>query len=231
MKGKSPGEWLGGAVQHPWLAGRLSARSRRVLFGAPTELPQVALTFDDAPHEELTPALLDVLDRHSATATFFCLGSQAAERPHLVEDLVRRGHEVGNHLWEDRPSVLQSAEEFQRDLLRTHDILVAAGGRPRFVRPGSGWVRPSMLRTAHRHGYQVALGSIAVLDLSVSDVHEQERFVARRLQPGAVVVLHEGYGHRSRVVPLTDRILGVLEERGLQAVSLSRLHDPAEDFG
>lgn len=229
--GRSPVEWVGGAVQHPWLAGRLAARSRRVLFAAPTELPHVALTFDDAPHVELTPALLDVLDRHGATATFFCLGSRAAQRPDLVEELVRRGHEVGNHLWEDRPSVLQSAEDFQRDLLRTHDILVAAGGTPRFVRPGSGWVRPSMLRTAHRHGYRVALGSIAVLDLSVSDLDEQERFVAGRLRPGSVVVLHEGYGHRSRVVQLTDRILGVLERRGLRAVSLSRLHDSGEEPG
>ncbi len=225
------GQWVGSVAQHPWLAGRLSERSRRVLFGAPTSLPQVALTFDDAPHAELTPALLDVLDRHSATATFFCLGSRAAEQPQLIEELVRRGHEVANHLWEDRPSVLQPAEEFQRDLVRTHDILVAAGARPRFVRPGSGWVRPHMLRTAERHGYRLALGTIAVLDLSVSDLDEQERFVARRLQPGSVVVLHEGHEHRSRVVPLTDRILGVLAHRGLRAVSLSELHDSIDDGG
>ena len=231
MARRSPAEWAGGVVQHPWLAAQLAARSRRVLFAAPTPRPQVALTFDDAPHEELTPALLDVLDRHRATATFFCLGSHAAARPELVEELVRRGHEVGNHLWEDRPSVLQSAEEFRRDLLRTHDVLVTAGARPRFLRPGSGWVRPSMLRTVGEHGYQLALGSIAVLDLTVSDVEEQQRFVARRLQPGAVIVLHEGYGHRSRVVPLTDRILTVLAERGLEAVSLSDLHDGTEGIG
>src|SRR5437660_11793757 len=99
---RSVAEWAGGVVQQPWLAARLAERSRRILFAAPTALPQVALTFDDAPHEELTPALLDVLDRHAATATFFCLGERAAERPELVRQLVRRGHEVGNHLWEDR---------------------------------------------------------------------------------------------------------------------------------
>lgn len=231
MAGRSAAEWIGSMVQHPWLAGRLAQRSRQVLFAAPTALPQVALTFDDAPHEELTPALLDVLDRHGATATFFCLGSRAAERPDLVEELVRRGHEVGNHLWEDRPSVLQPPEEFRRDLLRTHDVLVAAGGRPRFVRPGSGWVRPHMLRTAREQGYRLALGSIAVLDLTVADVAEQERFVARRLRPGAVIVLHEGYGNRSRVVPLTDRVLGVLASRGLRAVSMSELHDAPDVSG
>lgn len=228
MARRNAAEWVGGAVQHPWLASRLSARSRRVLFAAPTDRPEVALTFDDAPHPELTPALLDVLGGHDATATFFCLGSLAAERPELVQEVVRRGHEVGNHLWADRPSVLQRPEEFRADLLRTHEVLVAAGARPRFLRPGSGWVRPSMLRTAEELGYRLALGSIAVLDLSVADVDAQARFVARRLQPGAVVVLHEGYDHRSRVVPLADRILDVLEERGLQPVSLSRLHGAAD---
>lgn len=216
-------EWAGGAVQHPWLAARLAQRSRRVLFAAPTALPQVALTFDDAPHAELTAALLDVLDRHGATATFFCLGARAAERPDLVGEVVRRGHEVGNHLWADRPSIRQSPEEFRTDLLRTHDVLVAAGARPRFVRPGSGWVRPSMLRTAGEHGYRVVLGSIAVLDLDVRDLDQQEAFVARRLRRGAVVVLHEGYAHRSRVVELTDRVLGVLDRRGLTPVTLSEL--------
>lgn len=224
-------EWVGGAVQHPWLASRISARSRRVLFAAPTDRSEVALTFDDAPHPTLTPALLDVLGRHDATATFFCLGSLVAERPDLLHEVVRRGHEVGNHLWADRPSVLQRSEEFRADLLRTHEVLVTAGARPRFVRPGSGWVRPSMLRTVEEHGYRLALGSIAVLDLAVRDPGAQERFVACRLRPGAVVVLHEGRDERARVVALTDRILDVLAERGLQPVTLSRLHGATEEPG
>lgn len=217
-------DWVGGAVQHPWLASQVSARSRRVLFAAPTGRPEVALTFDDAPHPQLTPALLDVLGGHDAGATFFCLGSQAAERPELVREVVRRGHEVGNHLWADRPSVLQRPEEFRADLRRTHEMLVGAGARPRFLRPGSGWVRPSMLRAAQEHGYRVALGSIAVVDLTVRDLDAQERFVASRLRPGSVVVLHEGRNERAGVVALTERILGVLAQRGLQPVSLSRLH-------
>jgi peptidoglycan/xylan/chitin deacetylase (PgdA/CDA1 family) len=220
-------EWAGGAVQHPWLAAQVSVRSRRVLFAGPADRPEVALTFDDGPHPELTPALLDVLGGHDATATFFCLGSAVAGRPELVHGVVRRGHEVGNHLWEDRPSVLQRPEEFRADLARTHEVLVEAGARPRFLRPGSGWVRPSMLRAAEEHGYRLALGSIAVLDLSVTDLEAQERFVASRLRPGAVVVLHEGRPERAGVVALTDRILDALEERGLQPVSLSRLHGAA----
>jgi peptidoglycan/xylan/chitin deacetylase (PgdA/CDA1 family) len=214
--------WVG-RRQPPWLARLLARRSRRVLFAVPTTERAVALTFDDGPHPELSPALLDVLARQRARATFFLLGSETSAHPDLVARMVEEGHEVANHTWADRPSVLLGAAAFERDVERTHRALVEAGGEPRFLRPGSGWVRPSMLRTAERHGYRLVLGSVAVLHLRVSDVQAQARFVLDRVQPGAVVVLHEGYAERADVVPLTDRVLTGLRERGYEAVTLSEL--------
>jgi peptidoglycan-N-acetylglucosamine deacetylase len=214
--------WVG-RRQPPWLARVLARLSRRVLFAVPTATPQVALTFDDGPHPELTPALLEVLARHGARATFFLLGEPAEARPDLAAAVVAEGHEVANHGWVDRPSALLRAEDFEDDVGRTHRALMVSGADPVFLRPGSGWVRPSMLRTAARHGYRVALGSVAVLDLDVTDVERQARFVLDRVQPGAVVVLHEGYAERAGVVPLTDRVLTGLRERGLEPVTLSAL--------
>jgi peptidoglycan/xylan/chitin deacetylase (PgdA/CDA1 family) len=164
-----------------------------------------------------------VLARHRARATFFLLGEPAAARPDLVAAVVAGGHEVANHGWADRPSVLLTRGQFARDLTRTHRELAAAGADPVFFRPGSGWVRPSMLRTAARHGYRVALGSIAVLDLRAADVAAHLRFVGHRLQPGAVVVLHEGYAERANVVALTDRVLTEVRAQGYEAVTLSEL--------
>lgn len=219
---------LGWAVrrQPRALARVLARRSRRVLFAAPTSRPAVALTYDDGPHPSLTPALLEVLGRHGARATFFLLGVRVAERPDLANAVVAGGHEVGNHTWADRPSVLLTVPDLERDVLCTHRQLVAAGGAPVFLRPGSGWVRPAMLRAAARHGYRVVLGSVAVRDLRVADVDAQARFVLSRLQPGAVVVLHEGYADRAGVVPLTDRLLAGLAVRGYDAVTLSELFAP-----
>jgi peptidoglycan-N-acetylglucosamine deacetylase len=214
--------WVG-RRQPPWVAGLLARCSRRVLFAVPTTRRAIALTFDDGPHPELTPALLDVLARHGARATFFLLGAGAQAHPDVVARIVEEGHEIANHTWADRPSALLSAAAFARDVDRTHRVLVAAGGRPRFLRPGSGWFRPSMLRTAARRGYRVVLGSIAVLDLEVADVAAQVEFVLERVRPGAVVVLHEGYAERAGVVPLTDRVLTGLAARGYAAVTLAEL--------
>ncbi len=212
-----------GRRQPPVLARVLGRRSRRVVFAVPTARRAVALTFDDGPHPELTPALLEVLARYGARATFFLLGSGAAAHPGLVARIRGEGHEVANHTWADRPSALLSAAAFERDVVRTHAALAAAGAAPVWLRPGSGWFRPSMLRTAARHGYRVVLGSVAVLDLRVADVEGQARFVLERVQPGAVVVLHEGDVERAGVVPLTDRVLTGLRERGYEAMTLSEL--------
>src|SRR4051812_31759577 len=168
--------------QSPLLARWVARLPTGVLFAVPTTAQQVALTFDDGPHPDLTPALQEVLARHGATATFFLLGSQAAREPQLVADLVRAGHEVANHLWEDRASVLLPAGEYRRHLTATDVVLRRAGARPEFVRPGSGWIRPGMLHTARRYGYRTALGSIAVPDLVVRDVEHELRFVLRRLR-------------------------------------------------
>src|SRR5215813_9095205 len=61
---------------------------------------QVALTFDDGPDPEVTPMVLDLLDRHAARASFFCIGRRAAAYPEIVRDIIRRGHSVENHSYQ-----------------------------------------------------------------------------------------------------------------------------------
>jgi peptidoglycan/xylan/chitin deacetylase (PgdA/CDA1 family) len=213
--------------QPRWLAKLLAARSDTVLFGANTSQRQVALTFDDGPHPVLTRALMDVLDRHGARATFFLLGERVVECPEMARSLVARGHEVGNHMWDDRPSILLSRKSFRRDMLRTHERLVAVGASPHFFRPGSGWFRPSDLALLREYGYRLALGTVSVMDLDVCDPERWMRFVSARIQPGAIVVLHEGLERRARVVALTDGLLTILRERGYRFVTLGELFDPA----
>lgn len=212
--------WL---AQPRWVASWLAAHSRKVLFAVATTQREVALTFDDGPHPQLTPALLEVLRRYEARATFFLLGAQADEHGHIVEDLVRWRNEVGNHMWDDRPSALLSRADFERDLMRTDQVLTRVGGRPVFVRPGSGWIRGGMLRAVAQHGYRLVLGTIAVRDPEIHDLERALNFVAKRIQPGAVVVMHEGYASRSQVVELTDRLLRLLARDGYRAVTLSEL--------
>ena len=208
----------------PPAVARLLGRSSAVVVCVPTRARAVAVTVDDGPHAELTPEVLRVLERHGARATFFFLGAGVARHPDLAAAAVAAGHEIGNHGWADRPAVLQSRAAFRGDLRRTAAaVLAATGQEPRFVRPGSGWFRPAQLRDVRDAGWTLALGSVAVLDLRVDDVDREARFVVDRLQPGAVVVLHEGGRDRAGVVPLLDRVLTAARDRGYRCVTLSEL--------
>ncbi|HEX7775309.1 MAG TPA: polysaccharide deacetylase family protein [Parvibaculum sp.] len=74
--------------------------------GAPLGPKEIALTFDDGPNPEVTPRVLDILDRHCIKATFFMVGIYAAARPDLVREVAARGHYIGTHTW-DHPNNLR----------------------------------------------------------------------------------------------------------------------------
>jgi peptidoglycan-N-acetylglucosamine deacetylase len=212
------------ALRQPPAAARLLALQSVVVFAVPTTRPAVAITLDDGPSAALTPALLDVLRDHGAHASLFVLGSNVEAHPEVVASAHEAGHEIGNHGWVDRPAALLSRAELRRDLQRTgRAIAGVTGAEPRLMRPGSGWLRPVQLRDVRAQGLTVVLGSVATLDLRVADVGREVRFVADRLQPGAVVVLHEGAADRAGVVDLLDGVLAETERRGLETVTVSAL--------
>jgi peptidoglycan-N-acetylglucosamine deacetylase len=182
----------------------------------------VALTFDDGPDPVTTPGLLAVLAAHRARGTFFVVGERGHRHPALLAAIVGAGHELGNHLGRDEPSVLLGRAEFDRQLAGVHELLTRYGP-VRFWRPGSGWFTPSMLRSAAELDYRCALGSAGLIASRYPSPEALAARLARRCRPGAVIVLHEGPTGRDGVVPVVDQLLRELGRRGLSAVTLSEL--------
>ncbi len=200
----------------------LARRYPDVLFYADAEEPLVALTIDDAPHHALTPAILDVLAEHGARATFFVIGERVPGNERIVQRIVEEGHELGNHLMTDSPSVRLSAEEFERQLQGTHDLL-APFGPVRWFRPGSGWYSRRMIEQLQRYGYRCALGSAYAYDCHIRSEWYVSRHLLLNTQPGSVIILHEGCESRWRTVAVLRRVLPELQRRGYRVVSLSEL--------
>jgi peptidoglycan-N-acetylglucosamine deacetylase len=214
-----------------WSGPRLTARlvsrlcATDVIVSYPVRNGSVALTFDDGPHEETTSGLLAVLAAHGARATFFVIGERARPRPSLLAQITAGGHELGNHLMRDEPSVLLASDEFDRQLTEV-DRLLRAHGPVAFFRPGSGWFTPRMLRSGARLSYLCALGSVGLVASRYPEPAAVAARLARRSRPGSIIVLHEGTSDRAGVVEVTDRLLRALTRRGLRAVTLSELAGP-----
>ena len=205
-----------------WLVDRLAAAFPGCLYRVRTQERLVALTVDDGPDELTTPLILAELSRHAARATFFLIGDRLPGREALVRRLVAEGHELGNHLMHDRPSIRLSAEELARDLHRSHGLL-APYARVRWARPGSGWYSREIVSAMARKGYQCALGSVYPYDATIPSSAFTGHYILRNVRPGAVIVLHD-VGSRGRRTARTLRtVLPELRRRGYRVVTLTEL--------
>lgn len=178
----------------------------------------VALTFDDGPDPDGTPQVLEVLAAHHAHATFFELGEFAEAHPEVVRQVVDGGHEVGLHGWSHSRLTLDDGETIDADFDRAEAALRAAGAEPQLFRPTYGRIDSLGLGAAATRGYTIALWSDRLDDKC--NTHR----LAQRLQPGAIVMSHDGRGHATpELLDRIDELLTELDAAGYRYVTVSEL--------
>jgi cellulose synthase/poly-beta-1,6-N-acetylglucosamine synthase-like glycosyltransferase/peptidoglycan/xylan/chitin deacetylase (PgdA/CDA1 family)/spore germination protein YaaH len=192
---------------------------------------KVALTFDDGPDPRYTPAILDVLQREHAPASFFVVGMNAARAPELVTRAYAEGHEIGNHSF-THPDVAAIGDLRLRLELEATSRLVETllGRRPLLYRPPSlADIEPRTLEGAAAFARAGSLGYLVVdADVDPRDWESPsaDELTARVLDEtggGGVVLLHDSGGDRSTTVAALPRIIGGLRARGLEIVPLAEL--------
>ena len=138
--------------------------------------------------------------------------------------IAEQGNEVGNHTWEDESSFKLRSAEFERSLTQTHRLLESY--EPQFFRPGAGLWKPTMIDAARRLGYRkCVLASIYPQDVRISSSSWIVNATLRWVEPGAIIILHEGRS-RERVVSILDRVLVGLRERQYRVTTVSDLLRP-----
>ncbi len=180
----------------------------------------VAISFDDGPDPVYTPQVLEILREHGVKATFFLVGERVRRSPELRQRIGEEGHEVGNHSDSWRRSVQLSATEFERDLLRAEQSLGLGSGRKLF-RPAGGWIRGSQLGVLRKHGYRAVLGSAFAFDPYRPPRKYIEWAIGRGLKRGAIIVMHDSGGDRSKTVGALPAILQRAHAEGYRFVKLS----------
>ena len=177
------------------------------------------LTIDDGPDPDETPAVLDVLERHQARATFFCIGSKAAAHPGLIREIRRRGHQVANHtathpqyfFWTLPARVLTRELDGGFEAIRE-----AMGGEepPPIFRSPVGMKPPALHPRLRARGWRLIGWSARGRD-GVGNPR-LDAVLARLLAgacPGAILVIHEGRGHAPA---LLGKLLPALKSAGLR---------------
>jgi peptidoglycan/xylan/chitin deacetylase (PgdA/CDA1 family) len=193
---------------------------------AVTQHQSLAITFDDGPHPEGTPRMLETLAEFDAKATFFVIGEQVAKRPALARMIVTEGHAIGLHGFVHRPHPLRSAadlaEDFKRGVAAIED---ATGTQPRLHRPPFGIYSPASLRIARERALQPLLWSKWGRDWRKVTTPEQiTARVVNGVKAGDVILLHDAdyysarCSHRRTAAALPE-IMKTLKSAGLGTVT------------
>ncbi len=210
-------------LQPEWLLATLRRRSPEVLYSIETDEKLVALTIDDGPDMCGSPKILDILKEYDAHATFFIISGHIPGNEIYVERMLAEGHELGNHLTEDEPSIALSEEDFERAFLETDAALREFVPEVHWMRPGSGWYNETMLATIKKHDYRAALGSVYPYDPQVGLYLFSAYYVLGNVKPGAIIILHDYARRGGRTAKALAIILPALEKRGYRVVTLSEL--------
>jgi len=190
-----------------------------ILWRVQTKRDVVALTFDDGPHSQHTPQVLEILKTYDATATFFLIGANALRHPDIIARIRAEGHSVGNHLFLDEYIMLKREDALEENLLKTEATLTLDGDQ-KFIRPPRLIFGPAFARVARRHGYKIVLGSAYTSDPYRPPAWYIAWAMKRMLKPGAILVLHDGGGNRGNTVHALPAILRSARERGLRLETL-----------
>jgi peptidoglycan/xylan/chitin deacetylase (PgdA/CDA1 family) len=193
---------------------------RLFMLSGPPESGRVMLTFDDGPHPEHTPVLLDRLAAHGVKATFFVLGSQAEQHPDIVRRMVADGHEVGHHSYTHaEPSITTAGallDEVHRGARLLEQIL---GRKPRLFRPPHGKLTVGKTLGLWAAGQSVVLWNKDPTDFRCGSADSLRAWFAEHpLSGGDVVLLHDVVPHAGDAM---DAIVAGVNAQGLRFGTVS----------
>ena len=190
---------------------------------ASRDRPRIALTFDDGPDPQRTPALLDVLAELGAPATFFLLGKHVDAHPALAARIAHEGHELGNHTYKHRYLPLARSRSVAHELATTDAAIERATGVvPTIARPPYGGRSPRNVRVFARQSKRLVLWDVNSFDWKGAPAAAVARRVVERTRPGSIILMHEARTGGEVTVDAVRMIVPALRERGFELATVSR---------
>ena len=194
-----------------------------------TSQKAVALTFDDGPDSEKTPAVLDSLKKYNAHATFFVIGSRAEKEPQLLQLIASQGHEVANHSYSHNYSNFSSnkPEIFQEEINKTAAIIEKITAQKSVLfRPPGGYLSDNLVNLIKSENLLIAYWTwqqdskdwkVGTSGAAIAD------HIIKHIQPGQIILLHDGASNGLETAKAVDILLNKLTQEGYQFVTMGEL--------
>lgn len=179
------------------------------IWNFPNEKEGIFLTFDDGPRPEVTPWVLDILDKYNAKATFFCIGKNVEMFPELFEEVKQRGHAVGNHSYSHVKGWGMHTGDYVRDIDTASDMIRSNLFRPPYARIGTNQARVLSER------YKPIMWNIISRDYNRNLSGDTcARNVIRHLEPGSIIVFHDSIKCAQNLFIALPQVLEAIKAKG-----------------
>jgi peptidoglycan/xylan/chitin deacetylase (PgdA/CDA1 family) len=189
-----------------------------IYFSSRRNAAGVVLTFDDGPHPEVTPAVLDLLAEYQAKAVFFPIGQRAEDHPELIRAIRDRGHTLGNHTYShlnDYVGGRYTTAQYLRDIRRAQRLLHdMADVRTRLFRPPRGELNLASMTAMLVSGHKIVYWSIEAGEWGRREhlsAEELADYVVQHLRPRDVLLLHDD---NPKTVTILQRVLPHIRQQG-----------------
>ena len=192
-------------ILFPEAVWRIKRRGRKVAY----------LTFDDGPIPEVTPQILDILDRFGVKATFFMVGDNARRHPELVNEVRRRGHTIGNHTMHHLQGRKTMPRKYLRDVQEADRLLNTS-----LFRPPHGLLRWSQSHVIRKH-YNLIMYDVVTRDYAVyTSPEEVVENVRRFTRNGSIIVFHDSLKSCHNTLPALPDAIKWLLDNGFELLPL-----------
>ncbi len=169
----------------------------------------VYLTFDDGPNQNVTLPLLDILDKYSIKATFFCVGDNVKKNPDLYAEILRHGHSVGNHTMHHLKGFNCTVQEYLADIQEASLYIDS-----KLIRPPYGRIKRSQMKELRKQ-YEIVMWDLITRDynshLSPDDIY---KIVRRYTRNGSIIVFHDSLKASKNMLGAIEPCIQWLQQQG-----------------
>ena len=199
------------------LPARAEENFARIYHYHPNKEKKIALTFDDGPHPILTLEILEILRKYHVKATFFVVGENAENYPDTLEQIVREGHELGNHTYTHNHIGCAEIESCERAIYELTDC------QTKLFRPPEGFVNQSIMRTAADLGYDIILWDIDTKDWAHTAPTQIGQMILEKVRAGSIILMHDYISYSSPTPAALELFIPKVQALGYQFVVVSEL--------
>ncbi len=191
------------------------------VYNVATEEKVISISFDAAWGRANTEEILNILDRYDVKTTFFLVGFWAEKHPDLVQELIARGHEIGNHSATHPHMAQLSKAQIREELRRCSDLVASITGKPTTLfRPPYGEYNDDVVRVSREEGYACVQWSVDSLDWKNLGTQHMIRQCTKDISPGDIVLFHNDSKYILEALP---QILEYYTQAGYKIIPVSQL--------